>query len=44
MQGPEATDKQFVIGVALGYPDQEAAVNRLERPRAQLEEFVTWAE
>ncbi|MGD0997838.1 MAG: nitroreductase [Thermoleophilia bacterium] len=40
---PEAADKQFVIGVALGYPDNEAPVNRFERPRAQLEEFVTWA-
>ncbi len=41
---PKAAEKQFVIGVALGYPDQEAAVNRFERPRAPLEELVTWAE
>lgn len=39
---PQAADKQFVIGVALGYPDQEAPINRFERQRAPLEEFVTW--
>ena len=41
---PGAADKQFVIGVALGYPDEEAAVNRFERSRAPLEELVSWAE
>jgi len=40
---PQAAEKQFIIGVALGYPDQEAPVNRFERPRASLEELVTWA-
>jgi Nitroreductase len=40
---PRAAEMQFVIGVALGYPDDEAAINRFERQRAQLEEFVTWA-
>ena len=40
---PQAAEMQFVIGVALGYPDEEAAINRFERQRAQLEEFVTWA-
>jgi nitroreductase len=39
---PGAAEKQFVIGVALGYPDQEDPVNRFERPRAPLEELVTW--
>jgi nitroreductase len=39
---PGAAEKQFVIGVALGYPDQEGPVNRFERPRAPLEELVTW--
>jgi nitroreductase len=41
---PGAADKRFVIGVALGYPDEEAPVNRFERSRAPLEELVTWAE
>ena len=41
---PQAADKQFVIGVALGYPDDEAPINRFERQRAPLEELVTWAE
>ena len=40
---PQAADKRFVIGVALGYPDEEAPLNRFERPRAPLEELVTWA-
>jgi nitroreductase len=40
---PRAAEMQFVIGVALGYPDEEAPINRCERQRAQLEEFVTWA-
>jgi len=41
---PGAADKPFVIGVALGYPDDEAIVNRFERSRAPLEELVSWAE
>ena len=41
---PQAADKKFVVGVALGYPDDEAPINRFERQRAQLEEFVTWIE
>jgi len=41
---PGAADKQFVIGVALGYPDQEAPVNRFKRSRAPLKELVSWAE
>jgi len=40
---PQAAEKQFIIGVALGYPDQEAPVNRFERPRAPFEELVIWA-
>jgi len=41
---PHSNDSRFVIGVALGYPDEEAPINRFERQRAQLEEFVTWVE
>ena len=35
---------RFVIGVALGYPDAEADLNRTERTRADLAEIVTWVE
>jgi nitroreductase len=41
---PGAADKQFVIGVALGYPDDEATVNRFERARVPLQELVSWVE
>ncbi len=40
---PHSAGSKFVMGVALGYPDEEAAINRFERQRAQLEELVTWA-
>ena len=40
---PGAADERFVIAVALGYPDGEAPINRFERRRARLDEFVTWA-
>jgi nitroreductase len=39
---PHSNDSRFVIGVALGYPDEEAPINRFERQRVPLEEFVTW--
>ncbi len=39
---PDAGGKSFVIGVALGYPEPEAPINTFERPRAGLEDFVTW--
>jgi nitroreductase len=39
---PEASDKRFVVGVALGVPDWSAPVNRFERQRAGLEEWVSW--
>ena len=40
---PDSAGSKFVMGVALGYPDEGVAINRFERQRAQLEEFVTWA-
>jgi nitroreductase len=40
---PDAVDQRFVIGVALGYADTEAPINRFERPRITLDELVTWA-
>ena len=39
---PETSDKRFLIGVALGYPDEQAPINDFERPRVQLKDFVTW--
>jgi nitroreductase len=34
--------KLFVMGAALGWPDPEAPVNRFERKRGALDEFVRW--
>jgi len=34
--------RTIVIGAALGWPDSEASVNRFERKRGNLEEFVQW--
>lgn len=39
---PQARGKRFVVGVAIGLPDLDAAVNRFERRRAELEEIVAW--
>lgn len=41
---PDAADKAFVIGITLGYPEPEAPINTFERPRAGLDELVTWVE
>jgi nitroreductase len=41
---PHAAAWRFVIGVALGYPDEQAEINRFDRERAPLDEIVTWAE
>jgi len=35
--------KRLVMGVALGWPDTEAAVNSFKRNRARLKECVRWA-
>ncbi len=34
--------KNLIISVALGFPDQGAAVNEFRSPRANLKEFVRW--
>jgi nitroreductase len=39
---PNAQGKRFVVSVALGYPEPEAAANTFQRSRAPLEELVTW--
>ena len=36
--------QRIVIGVALGWPDQENPVNTFERTRGGLDEFVRWVE
>ncbi len=40
---PHAAEQRFVIGVALGYPDEQAEINHFERERVALDEFVTWS-
>jgi nitroreductase len=37
-------NKNVVIGVALGYPDWDIAINRFKSPRDDLEKFVRWIE
>ncbi|MDD5711588.1 MAG: nitroreductase [Smithellaceae bacterium] len=39
---PIPADRTIAVGVALGYPDPDAAINRFERERAAVSEFVTW--
>ncbi len=41
---PKAENKWMAAGIALGYPDPEAPINKFERERAPLEEIVTWVE
>jgi nitroreductase len=37
-------NKNVVIGIALGYPDQESPINRFKSYRETLENFVRWIE
>jgi nitroreductase len=37
-------NKMVVIGIALGYPDQESPINRSKSYREGLEKFVRWIE
>lgn len=41
---PDDEGRLLVVGVALGRPDPEAAVNSFGRERATLDEFVTWVD
>lgn len=41
---PGLEDKNVVIGIAMGYPDLEAPVNRFPRSRALLRDYVTFVE
>jgi nitroreductase len=35
-------DRRIVMGVVLGYPDPDYPLNRFERVRADISEFVRW--
>lgn len=35
-------DRRLIVGMAIGWPDREAAVNNFERKRAALDEFTRW--
>jgi len=37
-------DRRIVIGVAMGYPDQNFPINNFERKRAGIDECVKWAD
>jgi len=39
---PDLEDKNVVAGLALGYPDLEAPINRFPRSRVLLRDFVTF--
>jgi len=41
---PIPEDKTIAIGVAVGWPDMDAPVNRFERKRAPIDEVTTWVE
>lgn len=35
-------DRRVIMGAAIGYPETEAPINRFERQRAALTDFVKW--
>jgi nitroreductase len=35
-------NKNVVIGIALGYPDEKSPINRFKSPRDDLDKFVRW--
>ena len=37
-------DKKIIVGIAMGYPDPSFPLNKFERSRAKLDEFVHWME
>jgi nitroreductase len=36
------SDELVTCGMSLGYPDEEAAVNRLNMPREPVQGFTRW--
>ena len=41
---PAAAHLRFVVGVALGYPDELSPANSISRERIEVDEFATWAD
>jgi hypothetical protein len=39
---PIPETKAVIIGVALGFPDNEAPINQFTRERANLDAFTLW--
>ena len=39
---PDANDKDLIVGVTIGYPDRDAAINQFPRERAPFAERVTF--
>jgi nitroreductase len=37
-------DRRIVIGIAMGHPDQNYPINSFERKRADIDEYVKWAD
>ncbi len=37
-------NKRVVIGIALGYPDEQSPINRFKSPREELTKMVKWIE
>jgi nitroreductase len=37
-------DRRIIIGVAMGYPDQDFPLNAFERTRVDIRECVTWVD
>ena len=37
-------DRKIVIGVAMGYPDEDFPLNNFERKRADIDEYVKWVD
>lgn len=37
-------DKRIIVGIAVGYPDLDSPLNRIDRQRAETGEFVHWVE
>lgn len=35
-------DRRLIVGMAIGWPDREAAINNFERKRGALDEFMRW--
>lgn len=35
-------DRRLIVGMAVGWPDREAAINNFERRRGALDEFMRW--